>query len=510
MKRSMLLTICIIYSMATVGYGFKVMDKTFTKQSRGLMSSEIVQLISTSQYPYFLYAHDNERVYASFNEGGYFEVLSSYTQIFDFTFHNQNIFVASDKGLDVIDLKTKQTERIFNTQTSTGVVGAAEYKGDVYLISDHKVYRKEAYSARFEVVKSFNEADKPQRLFSFENNLFISTQTGLFKFDNHHNFNKVVQAGINHEDAQSLIVDLIRVDNLFVLATKRGIYTSKRNGENWTLNSNINVPLEELTSIEFASTNQRHGRYHGELSLRGLLIGTRKGLFYFNGEDVERLYKGLESEHVNDVLIVNADVYVASNMGVFKLDYLMKEQKWSNDFVFDDLPKINDVHGWAIDYAEVNPSKIDNWRKLAKKKALLPDMSIGFDGGNSWSRSDSLWGSSSGAIALGPDDKGGSGDFGWDVSLSWDLADFIWSTDQTTIDGRSKLMVELREDILSQVTRLYFEHKRLSMELAMSNDYDSDKKLRLDELTAHLDAYTGGKFSKQLKQGEKDGSNINN
>ena len=32
----------------------------------------------------------------------------------------------------------------------------------------------------------------------------------------------------------------------------------------------------------------------------------------------------------------------------------------------------------------------------------------------------------------------------WGVALTWDLADVIWNNAQTTIDIRSKLMVQLR------------------------------------------------------------------
>ena len=88
--------------------------------------------------------------------------------------------------------------------------------------------------------------------------------------------------------------------------------------------------------------------------------------------------------------------------------------------------------------------------------------------------------------------------------MSWDLADLVWSSDQTSIDSRSKLMVELREDILAQVTRLYFERRRLQMDLAAGSAVDTvDMRLRIDELTALLDAYTGGKFSKFFEKSRK-------
>lgn len=63
-------------------------------------------------------------------------------------------------------------------------------------------------------------------------------------------------------------------------------------------------------------------------------------------------------------------------------------------------------------------------------------------------------------------------------------------------------MVELRDDILDQVNKLYFERLRLKMELASLSIEDlkkrNEKELKLQELTASLDALTGGYFSHQI------------
>jgi len=151
----------------------------------------------------------------------------------------------------------------------------------------------------------------------------------------------------------------------------------------------------------------------------------------------------------------------------------------------------------AIEYADVNPKKIQNWRALAKQKALLPNLSVGVD------RS---------ATELLHWDTGSSPDkltkgreyIDWDISVSWNLGDLIWSSDQTSIDSRSKLMVELRDDILDQITRLYFERRRLQTELFLADNLDIqaelEKQMRIEELTALIDAMTGGEFSRSIKQ----------
>jgi hypothetical protein len=65
--------------------------------------------------------------------------------------------------------------------------------------------------------------------------------------------------------------------------------------------------------------------------------------------------------------------------------------------------------------------------------------------------------------------------------------------------------VQLRDDVLNEVTRLYFERRRLQVETLLSGPEDiADKienELRLQELTASIDAITGSYMLKRLKHG---------
>jgi len=65
-------------------------------------------------------------------------------------------------------------------------------------------------------------------------------------------------------------------------------------------------------------------------------------------------------------------------------------------------------------------------------------------------------------------------------------------------------MVQLRDDILDEVNKLYFERIRVKMELDALQIEDRkkrfEKELRLRELTASLDGLTGGYFSGQIRQ----------
>jgi len=170
-------------------------------------------------------------------------------------------------------------------------------------------------------------------------------------------------------------------------------------------------------------------------------------------------------------------------------------------------PTIQQVHEVAIKYAEVSPEKIQQWRKKASKKALLPKLAIGFDKDVDKTASTNTWGTYSngtlpGRYYRGPDDETNYRDNNYSVSLTWELGDLIWNYDQASIDVRSHLMVKLRKDILDEVTRVYFERQRVKAELLdLSADEKKrqEKEIKLQELTALLDGFTGGFFSRSIK-----------
>ena len=154
------------------------------------------------------------------------------------------------------------------------------------------------------------------------------------------------------------------------------------------------------------------------------------------------------------------------------------------------------VHKMAIDYAEVNPEKISKWRDKARWKALLPKVSLDFS--ESIDENVEIYkNATTSYIVTGPNEMGAD----WGVDLSWDLSDLVWNDVQTSIDVRSRLMVRLREDILEEVTRIYFERKRTIFKLENNSENDEtfqEKIIRIEESNAYLDAYTGGGFTREL------------
>ena len=162
-------------------------------------------------------------------------------------------------------------------------------------------------------------------------------------------------------------------------------------------------------------------------------------------------------------------------------------------------PSALEVQRAAIRYADVGNGKIKRWHFGSRLRALVPGLSLGKD----FSVRNNIDIDRAGTnqpdeFIAGPDNT----TKGRDISLDWDLGDLIWGSSQTSIDSREKLMVELRNDVVNEVTRLYYERRRLVMSLYLSRPAAEqeffDLLLRIDELTSYIDGLTGGYFSKEL------------
>lgn len=278
------------------------------------------------------------------------------------------------------------------------------------------------------------------------------------------------------------------VKNNIFLATDSGIFFSEDKGETWK--DFINAGLISLKVKRLVYKDN-------------LYAATNKGIFmFFEQEKLWRpLYKGMPTKDTVDIAIdADGDLWAAAKKGLYRIKLRGADDKnyESSEILesFNNEPSIREVQNAAIEYAEVNPAKIKQWRDSAAKKALLPNVSVGLDRyvTDYWH-----WDSGTNPDTL----QKGKDAVSWDIAMSWDMGELIWNQDQTSIDTRSKLMVELRGDIMSEVTRTYFERRRLQIDLTASPCQDLkrslERELRIQELTADIDALTGGYFSKQLE-----------
>ena len=280
--------------------------------------------------------------------------------------------------------------------------------------------------------------------------------------------------------------------NLLYLATGRGVYRSQDKGKGWVLLSGYGL-LDHGTKFLLISEGSR------------IYTLTKSGIFEYKNERWYELSLDLIAQEINFLAQDRLhNLYAACDRGLFKAhinNLVENSQDNFKNFYYKDEPKINEVQEAAIRYAEVEPSKVRLWRKQAAMKALLPQFNIGINRDTT-----DLWHWESGSTTKAGDDTlmSGRDTIEWDLSLSWDLGEIVWNNDQTSIDARSRLTVQLREDILDEVTKIYFERIRTKMELDTLSIEDrkkrQEKELRLQELSAMLDALTGGYFSRCIQK----------
>ncbi|NOZ68668.1 MAG: hypothetical protein GXP46_05375 [Deferribacteres bacterium] len=285
------------------------------------------------------------------------------------------------------------------------------------------------------------------------------------------------------------------------LGTSEGLLASSNGGLTWERVPGRGLINRDIRDIAVDPSNG------------SVYAATGSGVFVYS--DVEKrwegLYSGLLSTDVRSLSFAlsarraSGTLFAATKRGVFKTtrgakgaaraDNGMHQRDLSSAFAHE--PSIGEIREAAIIYAEVQPEKIEKWRKAAAKRAWLPDLRVAYRGNRGWQSSDYFYKGN-----ISDDDVTEDTDREWSVSLTWELGDLVWNSAQTSIDSRARLMVQLRDDILNEVTRLYFERRRLQYEMLLSPPGDMREKieneLRLQELTADIDALTNSYLSKRL------------
>ena len=89
------------------------------------------------------------------------------------------------------------------------------------------------------------------------------------------------------------------------------------------------------------------------------------------------------------------------------------------------------------------------------------------------------------------------------VRAEWELSGLVYSSDVLNVYKTMSSTAKDRDRILKDVTKIYYARRKQQIAMDMDTSADVvtrlDQELKLQELTAQLDAYTGGWFSKQLK-----------
>jgi len=164
---------------------------------------------------------------------------------------------------------------------------------------------------------------------------------------------------------------------------------------------------------------------------------------------------------------------------------------------FNAEPTVREVQQQAIDYMRVHPQEVDSWRVRARTNALAPRLTTQVQGDLN---DDRRTVEKPGDPTIVSQDNDQSGRLV--IGAAWDLDRLIFEPQEMAVARESVRIANLRDRVLDEVTRRYFERRRLQVDLELSPPKDLadrvKKELRLQELTADMDAVTGGWFSQKL------------
>lgn len=285
------------------------------------------------------------------------------------------------------------------------------------------------------------------------------------------------------------------------LATTSGAFRSLDDGHRWEPLSRSGLQSAVILQLAYSEK-------------KGLLYAaTPRGVYAYDARAKKwtGLFEGLAKDRAQGLAVLNEEKLIAitgEGFVQYPLETFVPETGPSLTLyqppeatlaLFKELitrePSAREVHKRVIQYADVGNWKTKRWHAESRLAGLLPSFSFGknLDRGASIS-------TYSGKYITGPEDISR----GWDADVSWDFGDVIYSSNQTSIDSREKMMVELRNDLLSEATRIYYERRRLQIDLVFtppaSEQEHLENLLRMDELTALLDGMTNGFFSERLER----------
>ena len=173
---------------------------------------------------------------------------------------------------------------------------------------------------------------------------------------------------------------------------------------------------------------------------------------------------------------------------------------------FDVEPDIRAVQTMAMRYSKTNPELMEKWLSSSQRAYALPKVNLQYDKQlDEGTRYDYVDLNNDGNIIkeetqydyiqIGNDDR-------VVVRLEWRLDKLVMSSEQIRVINETGKANKMREKVLDEVTRLYFDRRRLQVDNLLnppsSLPDQIEMELRLQEMTANLDALTGGEFSASL------------
>ncbi|MGE4650449.1 MAG: hypothetical protein AAEJ53_06150, partial [Myxococcota bacterium] len=191
-------------------------------------------------------------------------------------------------------------------------------------------------------------------------------------------------------------------------------------------------------------------------------------------------------------------LYAASALGVFRgsaeLGGLSRSA--SGD------PPIARLQQVVLAFQGLSPAAGDALRVGAARRGWWPKLSVGLGYATEGSTSDDFDESIASGVRryLHDRERDREREYEIGVALAWDLGDVAFHPEEVDVSRELRALVQLRADVLDELSQLYFERQRVLAE-ALALPPDDPRRaalaLRASEFAARLDGWSGGWFSAQ-------------
>jgi hypothetical protein len=165
-------------------------------------------------------------------------------------------------------------------------------------------------------------------------------------------------------------------------------------------------------------------------------------------------------------------------------------------------PSLAELQRAALRLADADPERARNWMRAPNLAPILPRFKVTLD--HDLEHDESL-----DRDQVKPDKWGADTDRDLELQFSaqWELSELVFNPDEVRVYGALANRAQRRESLLATLVGTYFERRKLQLveilEPASELAESIERKLRIDELTAMIDALTGGLLSRTLEAGPK-------
>lgn len=349
-----------------------------------------------------------------------------------------------------------------------------------------------------------------------ENKLFSSTSNGVYVFNDKNLIWERISSGIQklpdgNTNVRHLIVD--KDKNLWA-ACGSGVYISTDSGNTWQKKSEGILKNNDGFQEAFYLFEHEDS----------IFAGCSSGVYH--------LYKGSWQDTGNGIRTTDGlkkvywlssygeELLAATDEGLFRTtrkkdttnNNLILKGKIETDFAnLEEIePSVVEVQKEALKFASLPTDKdYRRYRLQSRLRNLVPRVGIDInDTGADTNYREFERGISTNVSLNNSFDAGrttrlqNDGRSFKQLSLLWNTNNIIFDDQIKEILSQARLTANIRENLLDDVTRIYYQRRKLQLQSLISPMLDTNEKLskelEIAELTGQLDSRTGGWFSNEI------------